>query len=158
MKKLFIPIAVFSIIVLSACKKNCGSNTTYVPQDNYIKFGHFYGECGGETCMENFIVTDHLLFEDTKDDYPTSTNFYNGNYVIKTNSNIAAINTILNTVPQALLNDNNIVIGQPDAGDWGGDYFEYNKNGIHKFWLLDKQPTAYSNFVRAIDSCIKLAQ
>ena len=52
--------------------------------------------------------------------------------------------------PTDLLNETEKVIGQPDAGDWGGLYVEYNLNGIRKFWLLDQKksnvPTKYHNF------------
>lgn len=39
----------------------------------------------------------------------------------------------------SLLKEKKTVIGQPDAGDWGGIYVEYNANGLRKLWLLDKK-------------------
>ena len=41
--------------------------------------------------------------------------------------------------PTDLLKETERVIGQPDAGDWGELYVEYNLNGVRKFWLLDQK-------------------
>jgi hypothetical protein len=39
----------------------------------YFVFGHFYGECAGEGCVEMFKVENGKLYEDDIDDYPNYT-------------------------------------------------------------------------------------
>jgi hypothetical protein len=58
------------------------------------------------------------------------------------------------------LNETAIVIGQPDAGDWGGIYFETKDGSTHRFWLLDQlennMPVIYNEFVDRINEKIVL--
>ncbi len=154
--KNLITIAIISLLFFVACKKQ--RVFTEVPENDYIAFGHFYGECVGESCVENYRVTASGIWEDQKDAYPDFTKFYNGNYIFKSNNNLAAINSLVNNIPAALLADSNTVIGSPDAGDQGGIYFEINKNGIHKFWLMDRHTIAYDSFRNDIITAIQLAQ
>lgn len=71
-------------------------------------------------------------------------------------------NDLLNFFPSDLLLEPKTVIGQPDAGDWGGLYIEYNYNGTRKFWLLDQMksnvPSKYHNFLDKVNEKIKLIQ
>lgn len=61
-----------------------------------------------------------------------------------------------------LLNEPSIVIGQPDAGDWGGFYIEYNFDGVRKFWLLDQMkrnvPNGYHDFLDQVNKKINQLQ
>src|SRR5688572_18763182 len=43
--------------------------------NSYLIFGHFYGECGGEACVENFLVTHAELREDSRDDFGNNREF-----------------------------------------------------------------------------------
>jgi hypothetical protein len=159
MKKSFLLITCIAIFIFanSACKKKC-IPIPNAPVNNYISFGHFFGLCVGEGCIENFKIDDNGLWEDVLDKYPNGGSFYVGNYVSKPSNQLAAINALVNNIPAALLADSNVVIGKPDAGDWGGVYFEINKNGVHKFWLLDNMPIVYDSFRNNIKEAIKLAQ
>src|SRR5690606_35647267 len=107
--------------------------------------------CIGEQCVEIFKLEEGKLFEDTKDQYPNSDNFYIGNYVQLSQQKHAAVKDLTNSFPTELLNETNTIIGQPDAGDWGGIYVEYNTGGVRKFWLLDQMksnvPEKYHNFI-----------
>ena len=64
-----------------------------------------------------------------------------------------------NEFPAELLTTNSTVIGQPDAGDWGGIYFETTHGGEKKYWLIDKMesnlPATLIPFVEKIESNIE---
>ena len=65
MKKLVLILA--AVVLLIACTKS--DNNMTINEQNFLVFGHFYGFCGGESCVETFKLTDEKLFEDTIDDY-----------------------------------------------------------------------------------------
>ena len=53
--------------------------------------------------------------------------------------------------PTDLLKETETIIGQPDAGDWGGLYVMYNFNGVRKFWLLDQKKVMFrQNIITSI--------
>jgi hypothetical protein len=62
--------------VLTSCKKD----NIKLSSSDYIIFGHFYGMCTGEQYFEIFRLEKDKLFEDTKDQYPSRIDFYDGNY------------------------------------------------------------------------------
>ena len=65
MKKLLLILA--AVVLLIACTKS--DNNMTINEQNFLVFGHFYGLCGRESCVETFKLTDEKLFEDTIDDY-----------------------------------------------------------------------------------------
>ena len=100
--------------------------------------------------------------EDTRDIYPVSTSFYDGNYKLLTQEQFNDVKDLSDFFPNDLLMESTTVIGQPDAGDWGGLYIEYNYNGTRKFWLLDKKksnvPVKYHSFIDKVNEKIQLLQ
>ena len=145
-----------TFFLLTSCKKD----NVELSDSDYIVFGHFFGMCMGEQCVEIFRLEKDKLFEDTKDQYPNGNNFYVGNYVQLSQQKFNETKDLTNNFPTDLLNEPDTVIGQPDAGDWGGLYVEYNFNGVRKFWLLDQMksnvPTKYHDFIDKINE--KIAQ
>ena len=134
MKKRYIAF-ICLIIHLSSCKEQ---NTDPKQEIDYILFGHFYGFCVGEECIEIFKLTNDGLYEDTLDRYPNADKVYEGNFTKLDNDKFMLVNSILDSIPQELLNEKNNVIGAPDASDGGGVYFAIkDKDGI-KFWLIDQ--------------------
>lgn len=142
-----------------SCKQNNG--TTPTSDTDYLVFGHFYGFCQGEQCIEIFKLSSTQVFEDTTDVYPGS-NFYEGKFIALSQAKFDSVQTIVNYFPTDLLSDPNTVIGQPDAGDGGGLYIEYNYNGTRKFWLLDKMksnvPTKYHEFIDEVNKRVEMLQ
>ena len=65
-----------STLLMASCKKNEDDQKN----ENYLIFGHYYGECGGETCIEIYCLESSRLLEDLNDNYPSSQNFYNANF------------------------------------------------------------------------------
>ena len=148
MKLYILTAAFFLASFLASCKKD---NNVNLSETGYIIFGHFYGECIGEQCVRFFKLDKDKLFEDTKHRYPTGNSFYEGNFVQLSKEKFDLTKDLAGYFPASLLKEKETVIGQPDAGDWGGFYVEYNANGLRKFWLLDTKksnvPTKYHNFI-----------
>ena len=131
-------------ILLTSCNKE---DEIKLSDGDYLVFGHFYGECMGEACVEIFKLEDSRLLEDSKDVYPGQSNFYEGDYYELSKENYEQVKDIIDFFPENLLNENDLVIGQPDAGDWGGLYIEYNYKGVRKFWLLDQMKSNVPNYL-----------
>ncbi|MEJ1239075.1 hypothetical protein WBG78_13150 [Chryseolinea sp. T2] len=153
MKKLII-----LALLASACQSDDVTNQeTAAPR--YILFGHFYGECQGEKCVEIYKLTEDALYENTNDKYPPADTPYEGNFELMSNSNFEKVRDLMNQVPNELLEINSSVVGQPDAGDWGGVYFGMEENGEQRFWLIDKMdsniPESIRPFVRKIEDSIE---
>jgi hypothetical protein len=133
-----------------------------LPESEYLIFGHFYGECAGEPCIEIFKIEKNKLFEDTTDVYPGSQTYYAGKYIQLSQQKFVETKDLIDSFPADLLNETNTVIGIPDGGDWGGLYVEYNFNGVRKFWLLDQLksnvPAKYHDFIDKANEKIKQLQ
>lgn len=141
---------------------SCHADEAGLSKSGYIIFGHFYGECSGERCVEIFRLEQERLFEDTKDEYPNGGAFYEGNYVQLSQQKFESTKDLIGAFPTDLLYEKNTVLGQPDAGDWGGLYIEYNFNGVRKFWLVDQMksnvPAKYHNFMAEVNEKITQLQ
>jgi hypothetical protein len=57
---------------------SCKKDNAAIPPSDYLIFGHFYGECSGERCIEIFKLEKDKLFEDKADQYPNYDAFYEG--------------------------------------------------------------------------------
>lgn len=129
----------------------------------YFVFGHFYGECGGEGCVEIYKLEEGHLFEDTRDVYPTWVTPYDGTYILLPEGKFDLVKDIIEYFPEELYAETENVLGQPDAGDWGGIYVEIkyvDDEGKSGFWLLDQNtynmPDIYNAFVARINEKIYL--
>jgi hypothetical protein len=150
--------AILLLVILAGCKaSNVDPEKLGV---NDIIFGHFYGECMGEGCIEIYKLTDFALFEDTKDIYPTSGQMYNGDFQQLDNSLFEKVKDLNQQIPSTLIDIDENVIGMPDAGDWGGIYVQINYNGGTRYWLIDKMqsniPENLRPFVSEVESKIAL--
>jgi hypothetical protein len=129
---------------------------------NYVVFGHFYGECGGEQCIEKFKLTHDKIFENTNDVYPGTNTSEPPNYVQLSDEKFLAAHDLMSFIPNSLLAETNTTIGMPDASDGGGLYIEYHFNGVHKTFLIDqfKQnvPSNYHAFMDKVNEKIALMQ
>jgi hypothetical protein len=136
----------FTLLIATACQ------TQDIKQESmssdYIIFGHFYGECIGEQCVEIYKLTDNAIYEDTKDEYPSRDKAYNGNFELLENSVFEKVKDLRKEIPADLLTSTSTVIGQPDAGDWGGIYFEITDAGERRYWLIDKLETNIPEYLR----------
>lgn len=148
----------FILLILTSCEYNDLSESDAT--SDYILFGHFYGFCQGEKCVEIFKLTSRALYEDTNDNYPNQRTPYEGNFQKLDQSLFEKVKDLASKVPQELLATDSGVIGQPDAGDWGGLYFEISNQGKKQYWLIDKMKTNLPEYLRPfaadIESSISL--
>ncbi len=151
MKNLTLLAFVFFVLILSSCSKN-----PVFDSENYLVFGHFYGECLGEGCVETFALTSDELFEDTNDNY-RGTNF---NFVKLSQEKFNLVTGLEDSFPEELLSASEDVFGCPDCGDWGGFYVEYVQDGIQQAWFIDTQlesiPSYLHEFAEEIREKISL--
>ncbi len=130
--------------------------------DNYLVFGHFYGFCGGETCIEKFKLTSTQIFEDTNDVYPGTNSGIQPNYLLLPIEKFQAAQDLMTFFPNSLLAETSTTIGIPDASDGGGLYIRYHFNGVDKVWLIDQfktnVPSNYHAFMDKVNEKIALMQ
>jgi len=152
MKKIF--LGFLAIIILISCNKD--DNELNINEQNYLVFGHFYGMCGGEECVETFMLTDKSLFEDTADDYSGDKMEYTklGNDVFE------QVKNLTDFFPNELLNQNETVFGCPDCADGGGLFIQYSQNGNVKSWRIDQVkdniPSYLHDFVDKVNEKISI--
>ena len=145
-------IVIASIILLglfSNCKKDEDCHEQPDPESDYIIFGHFYGMCFGETCVEIYKIENENLYEDTADHYPSGNASYDGIYVPLSSAKYELVKDLENYVPGQLLNENDTIIGIPDAYDQGGYYLELKASGSTRFWLIDSDTGNTPNYLHA---------
>ena len=118
-------------IFLALCSRE--AHQLQSPPD-YLIFGHFYGHCMGEECVEIFKLTDEALFEDGSDSYlatefefsPLGAEAYDVARELKA------------ALPAPLLNSTETTFGCPDCADQGGLYIEISSNGERRSWRIDQ--------------------
>jgi len=152
MKKIF--LGLITIGVLISCDKK--DDEININDQNFLIFGHFYGECFGEGCVETFKLTNEKLFEDTIDDYSGQ----NLEFIALENDKFEQIKNLVDFFPNQLLNQNETVFGCPDCDDGGGLFIQYSENGTVKNWRIDQTkrnvPTYLHNFIDQVNEKIKL--
>ena len=150
------------ILIFGLFFTSCEENDPGLKDYDYLMFGHFYGFCAGEACVEIFKITGTELYEDTKDVNPRTAPPYSGDFTKLDRDYFNKVKGLENYIPSELINTKEKVIGQPDAGDWGGIYFEYAVNGKKEYWILDKNrsnlPEVLIPFVEQIEERIAALQ
>ena len=147
MKKL---ILAFSCVLLLM---SCGDDKS---EREFIIFGHIYGFCFGEQCIEIFKLTDDALYEDRKDEYQAS----EFDFERLDDSTFDEVKDLKAFFPEELLDDDRTVIGCPDCYDQGGYYIEVEENGIKRSWFIDTNkadvPEYLHDFLDRISDKIEL--
>ncbi len=138
MKYLLSLIVLLSITACSSDDDDLTREIAHPTTDNYIIFGHFYGFCAGEECVEIFKLTPTALSEDKKDGYPNWKEGYEGDFVALSNEKFEAVTGLFTSVPEALLAVQDTVLGCPDCTDGGGVYIEYKNGSDQRYWLIDQ--------------------
>ena len=130
MKKILLILSVMGALI--SC--NNDDESIVLNERNFLIFGHFYGECYGEACVETFKLTDKNLLEDTIDDYSGA----DLNFEELDNQKFDQVKNLVDFLPNQMLNDNTNVFGCPDCADGGGLFIKYYKNGEVKSWRIDQ--------------------
>ncbi len=152
MKKALLLIFIFGTFI--SCKKD--NSRIVIDDKNFLIFGHFYGECLEEGCVETYKLTDKKIFEDTIDDYSGK----NLNFVELNKDKFERVNDLIDFFPNELLNTNETVFGCPDCADGGGLFIQYSENGRLKTWRIDQDkenvPSYLYNFIDKVNEKIML--
>jgi|SRR5690554_1742422 len=150
------PFLILSIIgILISC--NSDNDSPGLSGSNFLIFGHFYGECGGEGCVEIFKLTEKKLYEDTIDDYSGK----NMEFVELGNDKFEQVKDLMDFFPnQLLLHKNETVFGCPDCTDGGGLFIQYSNYGDVRSWRIDQfkdnVPKYLHSFIDNVNEKIKL--
>jgi hypothetical protein len=145
------------LFLISFILLGCSSeDNTALNNEDYLIFGHFYGFCVGENCIEIFKLTNDTLYEDSNDNYGINPL----NFEPLDNSKFKLAEDLMLYFPEKLLTENEAIIGCPDCADGGGLYIEYSKNGIIKHWKIDQMkmnvPTYLHAFMDKVNEKISL--
>jgi hypothetical protein len=130
-------VSICLFLFLLSCQKEPQLQDT-----DFLIFGYFYGECIGEDCVKYFKLEPNELQQGLNEPY-ASTFFplpYDGDFpTLRDQADFDAVNDLIDFLPVQLLEENGNIMGQPDAGDWGGYYVEWFTNGETYSWLIDTQ-------------------
>ena len=133
MKKLM-----FLLLASGLFFQSCQKDEPVVTFDTeYVVFGVFAGFCVGEECVEIFKIENGVLYEDQKDNYPSFSDPYVGEYVQVDDSKYQMVKDLEDFMPDQLLDETETVFGQPDAADQGGYYFEIKRDGVQYHYRFD---------------------
>jgi hypothetical protein len=154
LNKIHLIIVLLAVFFLSSCKKE---QTTTINDKDALVFGHFFGMCQGETCIETFMLTSDKLYEDENDQYNWWEPFH---FIELGNDKFELVKDLRNYFPQELLNDTNSIFGCPDCADQGGLLVMLSQNGDVKTWRIDQSKVAVPQYLLAfmdsVNVCIGL--
>ena len=152
MKTIYTIGAILMLAICSSCDKD---EVNALGQNDYLIFGTFYGECGGEGCVEIFKIEKDRLLEDRTDHYPGAEFYEFDDFDVLPQEKFELVKDLVNFLPASLLQEESGVFGIPDGADWGGAFVEYKSKNIHKYWVLDQMesnmPEAFNQFVDKIN-------
>jgi hypothetical protein len=144
-KNLFFP-GLFILSLAFACNKT--EPLVESRSFEYLIFGHFYGECSGEECIELFRLDPQHLFEDELDQYPQRDKAYQGNFVELSSEKFNLVKDLKDYFPLALMVEDKSVFGCPDCADQGGLYLEYSSDSQSQYWIIDSNRAEIPNYLR----------
>lgn len=157
MKQFVLLFSISTILFISCTKQDEQPN---LQDPDYIVFGHFYGFCMGEECIEIFKLTGNELYEDTSDTYPRWDRYYEGQFVKLNQSKFELAKSLREDIPLQLLAEQDTVFGSPDAADGGGIYFAIVNEEQRRFWVIDQVdhnlPEYLKTFKASINESISL--
>jgi hypothetical protein len=114
---------------------------------DYLIFGHFYGFCIGESCIQIYKLERDKLLEDSNKTYPRYDEFYEGSYMELDKTIFNQVEDIREHFPVEMLNEQDTVYGCPDCADGGGLYVEFKSDSLHRFWLIDQDKSRVPEYL-----------
>mgnify|MGYP000353067953 CR=1 FL=1 len=148
MKRFKFLIFSLAILFISSCNKD---NEIELNQTDFLIFGHFYGECIGEECVETFKLTNKKLFEDSNDNY-SGTGF---NFIELGNDQFEQVNDLTDYFPNQLLCSTENNFGCPDCADHGGLFIQYSENGNVQSWRIDQSQSSVPDYLHEFMDQVK---
>jgi hypothetical protein len=139
------------MLVLTACSKEENQN------ENFIIFGHSYGECIGPDCVKVFKLTDTSLYFDI---YAKERKQGKHKYVELENSEFIKARELWELFPSELLTMPDTTFGCPDCRDQGALILQYSN--AKKSWNFsidqdkDELPTYLHPYVDKVNQIISI--
>jgi len=154
MKKITFIVLLLFVSTLVSCHLD---ETESIENNDYLIFGHFYGKCKGEKCIETYMLTQGKVFEDIDDRYQQDEHF---NFKEVRSIRYNQVNDLFTKIPKQLLNSRTTIYGCPDCNGQGGLYIIYKKDGELKKWKIDQNkknvPIYLHSFMDDVNKMIKL--
>ena len=127
---------------------------------DYLIFGQFYGFCAGPECVTLYRLDSGTISEsadrEVQDDYADVLNPpYNGDFEPRSQRLFDVAKDLQTTIPTALFDVKESVLGIPDAYDQGGIYLEMSRDGVVYTWRLDNDLESIPAFLRDYATDIK---
>jgi len=135
------------LLMLFSCKKSDDE----LKHDDYLIFGHFYGFCVGEECVEMYKITESKLYEDSKDLYSLDA----FDFVELPAEKFDLVSDLTAELPQNLIESPDSTFGCPDCADQGGIYIEYRKNDVVQKWKIDNDNTPLPGYLQEFKAKVK---
>ncbi len=140
-KLFFIAVNVVVLFLFSCQKKEIEPKILINP--TYLAFGEYTGDCAYacQPCISMFKLNQDTLIQDLAPSYPSYNKIYEGfqRAIIEIDSSKEKVRQLISKIPIELLDEKEVIIGQPDATDGGGLYIEIkDASGERHFWLIDK--------------------
>ncbi len=115
---------------------------------DYMIFGHAYGFCRGEDCVELFKLESGQLYGDRADQYPGLDDVYDGHFIVLSEEKYNKAKDLIEKFPQQLFEEEEKRIGCPDCADQGGYYVEYGIGSQVGFWFIDTSQNSIPEYLR----------
>ena len=146
----------YLVLMLSLTLFSLGCSSSDEPNSELptVIFGHFFGECSGERCLETYMLQGESLFEDTNDSFTRDYNF-----VSLADSLYLRVNDLRDLIPAELSDLEGQTFGCPDCGDQGGVYLQLADQNDTEFFIdMDTNgiPDYLSEFVAEVNERIAL--
>jgi hypothetical protein len=139
----------FSLLTLIACTKEKDLNSQ---ASDYLVFGHFYGMCWGEECVETYKLIPTALYEDSNDRYDAEEPF---NFNRLSNEKFELVRDLTDYLPTELIEGTEDVYGCPDCADQGGLLVILSVDGAVRKWRIDNAKANIPVFLHEFTDKIK---
>lgn len=130
---------VFMMTLVFSCEKN----KIEIGNNDYLIFGHFYGFCAGDDCVQTYKLTSTDLFKDYKDRFKDTV----PDFRPMEKDKFEQVKGIMDSFPIRLLDSEKTIIGCPDCADQGGLRIELFKKGKLQSWKIDQSKNAVPKYL-----------
>lgn len=127
----FIFIISMAFILITSCDKE----GIKLKEDDYLIFGHFYGMCYGDQCVQTYKLTNNNLYKDFRDRYKDT----EPDFRPLGNEKFELVKNLQEAIPQKLLETDQERFGCPDCADQGGLLLEICRKGKVNTWAIDQR-------------------
>ncbi len=150
MKKLNLIFGLSIVLFFAACSDDEVLETV---SEDYLIFGHFFGLCAGEGCVETYKLENNSLFEDTKDEYRASSGF---DFEKLDDVKYELVKDLQNILPTELTNLKDSTFGCPDCADGGGLVVQLKQDDAVSTWFIDRSTNNIPSYLHEFrDSIIQ---